>query len=115
MRTAAFPRNGESLGLASFRNTLARPAESIRMRRLSGPRGSAARQDARSAADSDTASVEGDYAPWAASQKAGKGKKEEGGEDHSKTWGSRWKEEGRTTTGFNGKTGEHNRRYSCKS
>ena len=53
-QNAPAPEREKSLAVASFGSTLACPAMANHMRRLFGPRGSAARQDVLSAAEFDT-------------------------------------------------------------
>ena len=59
-QNATLSKNEKTLVLASLRNTLAFPEVSAQMRRLSGPRGFASRQDVPAAADMDAATEEGD-------------------------------------------------------
>ena len=66
VKNVALPNNGETLALASVRNTLAPPEVSTQMRRLFGSRGHAFGQDVLVAADMDTASEEEDSQAWVA-------------------------------------------------
>ena len=74
----AVPENGKSLEPASIRRNPTFPEVSSRMRRLFGPRGSAARQDVLAAADLDAVSEEEGCAAWVAYRKVRKDKKREG-------------------------------------
>ena len=116
VRNTALSKNGKSPALASTRNTLAFPEVACRLRRLLGPRGSAARQDVLAAGDLGTASEEGDFEAWVAYRKAEKEeKKERGSEDPGETGWTKRKKGGLTTNALNRKTGERNRPYTCKT
>ena len=64
VQNTALTKNGKTSGLASSRNTLAFPEVSAQMRRLSGPRGYASRQDVLVAAERDAASEEENFEAW---------------------------------------------------
>ena len=115
MQSAGLFENGNSPALASVCNTLAFQEASTRMRRLSGPRGNAARQCELMAAGPDAVSKEEDFAAWVAYRKAQNEKRREKGyEGHSNTGGVKRKEEGRTLNGLNRRTGGRNRCYASK-
>ena len=83
MQNAALSKSGKSLKLARLHSTLALPVVANQIRRLFGPRGTAARQDVKLAADLDTVSEEEEYAARVAYRKT---KKEKKGEKSG--WGS---------------------------
>ena len=62
----ALSRSEESLAVASVQGSLGVSAVARKMRRHSGPRGGAARQDALAATDADANSNYGDYDAWVA-------------------------------------------------
>ena len=96
------------------------PAASSQIRRLFGPRGSAARQDVLVAADLDAASEEEDFAASeedsasrVAFRKAETEKeKEQGGEENGETGGSKQREGRRTMDTFDRQTGERKRCFT---
>ena len=59
MQNTALSRSGKSLALASAQGDLGFPAFARHVRRILGPRGSAARQDVLVAADTGMSSEEG--------------------------------------------------------
>ena len=64
----------------------------------------------------DTASDEEDFEAWVAYREAKRAKKGGGGSEQNGIRGKREaSEEGRTTNGFNGETGERDRCYTCNS
>ena len=107
---ASLPENGKSSVLASIRSTLAFAAAARQMRRLFGSCGSAARQDVLIAAGADLFSgEESEHAAWLARRKAKKGKGEAKGGDTYRT------SDGRILNGFNLRTQERNRCFTCNS
>ena len=113
VENAAPSKNGETLVLASARNTLALPAPPAQMRRLFGSRGHASRQDALLAADMDAVTEEEDFEACVAYRKANRAKKNgKGSADNGKLGKRKVSAEGRATDGFNRETGERNRCYT---
>ena len=107
MQNAALTQNEKTLVLASLGNALAFPQVSAQMRRLSGPRGYASRQDVLVARDTDTVSEKEDSEAWVAyreAKRATRGGGNQGNrEKRAKT------ESGRTKNPTNRRTGHLNR------
>ena len=113
MRNGASAKNEKSPAPASVRSAPALPEVSSHMRRLFGPRGSAARHGVLAAADVDAVSEEEDFEAWAAYRKARKEKrKEPGGDDRGEPGGGKFKDGKRTSNASNRETANRNRCFT---
>ena len=110
---SALSENEETLALASLHDALASSGVSAQMRRVSGPRGVASRQDVLVAAFMDAAPEGEDLEARIARCKAKRAKK--GGKGRGGFWEQeelKSSVEGRTRNEINRRTGERNGRYT---